>query len=170
MHRCTGRQTSTSSFCALRQSKSAMTSTARTLLKPESFQTETMHRHIAPAIKIARICFMRFPAKVFLRSTVLIFSSSLATMQASNSSIIVLDRKLRNYLPKAIRPETMMFVFTILLIHVCYSASAGLHHFCAALMVAHKLRLCLHPRGMLRVQSLHLPLRGLGSAFSALLI
>ena len=32
-----------------------------------------------------------------------------------------------------------------------------LHHFCVALMVTHKFRLCLHPHGMLRVQSLHLP-------------
>ena len=35
---------------------------------------------------------------------------------------------------------------------------AWLPHFCVALMVAHKFRLCLHPRGMLRVQSLHLPI------------
>ena len=42
--------------------------------------------------------------------------------------------------------------------------STGDGHFCRPLMVAHEFRLCLHPGGMLRVQSLHLPQEGLGSA------
>ncbi len=46
-----------------------------------------------------------------------------------------------------------------------FSAWAG--HFRPPLTVARKFRLCLHPRGMLRVQSLHLPREGLGSALSA---
>ena len=37
-------------------------------------------------------------------------------------------------------------------------------HFCLPLTVAREFRLCLHPHGMLRVQSLHLPHTGLGSA------
>ena len=41
-------------------------------------------------------------------------------------------------------------------------------HFCLPLTVAREFRLCLHPHGMLRVQSLHLPHKGLGSAWSAL--
>lgn len=32
-------------------------------------------------------------------------------------------------------------------------------------MVTHKFRLCLHPHGMLRVQSLHLPIKGLARRF-----
>ena len=47
--------------------------------------------------------------------------------------------------------------FFIIGIQYCYSAEAGLHHFCAALAVACKFRLCLQPGGLLRVQSLHLP-------------
>lgn len=46
-------------------------------------------------------------------------------------------------------------------IQICCSAEAGNGHFCRPLMVAHEFRLCLHPRGMLRVQSLHLPIKGL---------
>ena len=50
----------------------------------------------------------------------------------------------------------------------CYSAKLARNgHFCRSLMVAHEFRLCLHPGGMLRVQSLHLPRQGLGSALSA---
>ncbi len=37
--------------------------------------------------------------------------------------------------------------------------SAWNGHFCRSLMVTHEFRLCLHPGGMLRVQSLHLPHR-----------
>ena len=47
---------------------------------------------------------------------------------------------------------------------ICYSDESGAGHFCPSLAVARKFRLCLHPRGMLRVQSLHLPRKGLGSA------
>lgn len=51
---------------------------------------------------------------------------------------------------------------------VCCSAFlAWTGHFCRSLIVTHEFRLCLHPGGMLRVQSLHLPLWGLGSALSA---
>lgn len=44
---------------------------------------------------------------------------------------------------------------------VCYSTNVGAGHFCPPLAVTRKARLCLHPRGMLRVQSLHLPWWGL---------
>lgn len=47
---------------------------------------------------------------------------------------------------------------------LCLSAGAG--RFRPPLTVARKFRLCLHPDGVLRVQSLHLPREGLGSAFS----
>ena len=41
-------------------------------------------------------------------------------------------------------------------------------HFCIALMVTHKLRLCLHPYRVFRVQSLHLPQARFGSALSTI--
>lgn len=37
-------------------------------------------------------------------------------------------------------------ISSIIAIQNCYSACAGPHHFCAALMVTHKFRLCLHPQ------------------------
>ncbi len=43
----------------------------------------------------------------------------------------------------------------------CYSTTVGAGHFCPPLTVTRKIRLCLHPGGMLRVQSLHLPWWGL---------
>ncbi len=39
----------------------------------------------------------------------------------------------------------------------CYSDESGTGHFCPPLAVTREIRLCLHPRGTLRVQSLHLP-------------
>lgn len=53
----------------------------------------------------------------------------------------------------------VLFIPLIPGIQICCSAEAGDGHFCRPLMVAHEFRLCLHPRGMLRVQSLHLPVR-----------
>lgn len=55
----------------------------------------------------------------------------------------------------------VLFIPLIPGIQICCSAEAGNGHFCRPLMVAHEFRLCLHPRGMLRVQSLHLPIEGL---------
>lgn len=56
-------------------------------------------------------------------------------------------------------------VFVIMAFHTCYPLM-GLRHFCVALTVAREFRLCLQPRGLLRVQSLHLPHQRLGSALS----
>ena len=46
-----------------------------------------------------------------------------------------------------------------LLHHIYFCTMRWLHHFCVALTVTRKFRLCLQPRGLLRVQSLHLPQR-----------
>lgn len=43
----------------------------------------------------------------------------------------------------------------------CYSEYSGTGHFCPPLAVTREVRPCLHPRGTLRVQSLHLPRWGL---------
>ena len=45
-----------------------------------------------------------------------------------------------------------------------YHENVGAGHFCPPLTVAREFRLCLRPGGTLRVQSLHLPRTGLGSA------
>lgn len=81
------------------------------------------------------------------------------------SSIFAFSRKLRNYLPQVQSTEAIFFVLFILLVQLVTPLLRRPHHFCAALMVTHKFRLCLHPRGMLRVQSLHLPIQGLARRF-----
>lgn len=42
--------------------------------------------------------------------------------------------------------------------HVTMRVIARMSHFCSPLAVTRKFRLCLQPRGLLRVQSLHLPI------------
>ncbi len=48
---------------------------------------------------------------------------------------------------------------------ICYTTAVGAGHFCPPLTVTRKFRLCIHPVGMLRVQSLHLPIEGLARRF-----
>lgn len=45
------------------------------------------------------------------------------------------------------RSAITVIIFIITVIQFCYSAFAGLCHFCIALTVTRKFRLCLHPEG-----------------------
>ena len=124
-----------------------------------------MHRHMTPVHKRnAKILLTRRLAALKWRNLVFFFWNCL-TKKTNNSSIIAFSRESRHYLPHAQSTEVIFFVLFILLSQFVTSLLRWPHHFCAALMVTHKFRLCLHPRGMLRVQSLHLPMQGLARRF-----
>ena len=91
-----------------------------------------------------------------LRETFLCFTNYLY-IQTGSLTAILISRLPGNYLPQANSFEAIFFACIILLVLLVTPRWRRLHHFCAALAVTCKVRLCLHPRGMLRVQSLHLP-------------
>ena len=85
---------------------------------------------------------------------------------------MLISSPLQNYLPQVTETEEFeefvllrYFAEFIISFQFCYFEKRRLHHFCVALTVTRKFRLCLQPRGLLRVQSLHLPMLGLARRF-----
>lgn len=95
----------------------------------------------------ARNLIMRFLDDLFLRSLIIIFSHCWVKLSASASITILLSSEPRNYLPQLIMLKAISFIFVILLVLFVTPRKVGLHHFCVALMITHKFRLCLHPHG-----------------------
>ena len=107
----------------------------------------------------------------------LILFTSFLKPNFNNSITMLISSPLQNYLPQVTRTEAFeelvllqYFAESIIIFQYCYFVKRRLHHFCVALTVTRKFRLCLQPHGLLRVQSLHLPIAGLGSAFSAFIL
>lgn len=102
----------------------------------------------------------------------LILFTSFLTPNFNNSITILISSPLQNYLPQVTKTEAFEELILlqysaefIIELQFCYFEKRRLHHFCVALTVARKFRLCLQPRGLLRVQSLHLPISGLARRF-----
>ena len=104
--------------------------------------------------------------------TIFIITSAISELMVETPIFAVISLSYSLTVAKTVEANDSIFftIFFIILFHFCCSALAWLCHFCIALTVARKVRLCLHPRRMLRVQSLHLPVIGLGSALSAIII
>ena len=94
----------------------------------------------------ARNFIVRFLDDVFLRSLALDFLHCWIKQSASASITIFWSSASSNYLLQSARLEAISFIF-ILLVRFVTPPKVGLHHFCVALMVTHKFRLCLHPQG-----------------------
>ena len=95
---------------------------------------------------------------------VFLFFCFLLQMDLIQLVAIFLDRYPQNYLAadSKVRGRSLFFIS----FHFVTPQKRRLYHFCIALTVTRKFRLCLHPHRMLRVQSLHLPLhKGLARRF-----
>ena len=156
MHRCTGRQLNTSYFTYLLQSSSSAATTASLSIKLVISIVLAVHK---PAVRLiaantpmsAKIILLRLltgMAALLLRSLTFKFFALLAR-HSIRRSIPFFSRELVNY----------FFCINNHIRSFCYATLWRPHHFCAALTVTRKFRLCLQPRGLLRVQSLHLPFR-----------
>ena len=71
----------------------------------------------------AKILFLRFLDDVFLRSLLFFFEHYLSKQTAS-ASLIAFSREAIIYLPQDFNPEAISFIFSILLVHACYTATA----------------------------------------------
>lgn len=152
VHCCTGRQRITSSLvgpqvCMSVTLVAAWVSIKVASMKPVAISNAMITTVQRIGVKRFRICFL----EAFVR-----FANYLES-ETDRLTAILVSRLPRNYLPQANSFEAIFFACIILLVLLVTPRWRRLHHFCAALAVTCKVRLCLHPRGMLRVQSLHLP-------------
>ena len=113
-------------------------------------------------VRVPIVVFKIFTMRFLERGCVFCFLSHLVTLP-SRASVILFSKKPPNYFAAACidRGRIVLSIF----VQIVTPQKRRLRHFCAALTVTRKFRLCLHPRGMLRVQSLHLPKRGLARHF-----
>ena len=104
----------------------------------------------------AKVCLMRFLVG-FMERRLSFILWAWWNSQSTTPSVIFLCSDSKNYVPQAIIAGAFKMFWGIVN-QICYTIWWS-HHFCVTLTVTRKFRLCLQPHGLLRVQSLHLPVR-----------
>ena len=90
--------------------------------------------------------------------TLLFFLPAIWKRKQSAARLLFLVANRETTRPK-LSPRLCLSHYSCYLINLLRCEKQRLRHFCAALTVTRKFRLCLQPHGLLRVQSLHLPSR-----------
>ena len=150
-HRCTGRQHFTSSvvpsLCGSLIVVAAWLSVKFAINNPHTITKLII-------VRVPIVVFKIFAMRFLERGCVFCFLSHLVTLP-SRASVILFSKKPPNYFAAACidRGRIVLSIF----VQIVTPRKRRLRHFCVALAITRKFRLCLHPRGMLRVQSLHLP-------------